>query len=82
VHRLHALPALQLGVRVVTVGAHREQDPDRERHGDEGKARHRADLHQVLDQQFHADEAKHDRDRLVEVAEAGDQALHEHKQRP
>ena len=81
-HRLGALAALLLRVRIPPVGADRKQDADRESHRDHSQARHRPDLHQVLDQQLHAHQAEHDRDRLVEVAEALDQALHQHEQRP
>ena len=44
------------------------------------EAGERADVDEVLDQQLDADDAEHDGDRLVEVAEAADQALDEHEQ--
>ncbi len=63
------------------VGEQRRRDAGRERHADDRERRERADLHEVLDQQLHADDAEHHGDRLVEVAEAARQALDEHEQR-
>jgi MFS family permease len=68
--------------RGVAVVAHdRRDDPDDERDEDDAQAGDRPDLVQVLDQQLDPDEAQHDGDRLVQIAEAPDQLLDEGEQR-
>jgi MFS family permease len=66
---------------VAAIAHDRRDDPDDEGGEDDGQAGDRPDLVQVLDQQLDPDEAQHDGDRLVQIAEAPDQLLDEGEQR-